>query len=117
MYDYQSNMFAGFCGVTVYFLILSIMAFPNGPFTRPHPIFWRLIFGLSVIYLMLIQFLIQQDYATVRSIIVWVDPKMENYTLDMEKARIDIFATNEIFFGSEKKVLNTNSACNFVGVR
>ena len=99
MYDYQSNMFAGFCGVTVYFLILSIMAFPNGPFTRPHPIFWRLIFGLSVIYLMLIQFLIQQDYATVRSIIVWVDPKMENYTLDMEKARFDIFATNEIFFG------------------
>ena len=104
MYDYQSNMFAGFCGVTVYFLILSIMAFPNGPFTRPHPIFWRLIFGLSVIYLMLIQFLIQQDYATVRSIIVWVDPKMENYTLDMEKARTDIFffATNEIFFGPGK---------------
>ena len=25
------------------------------------------------------------DYATVRSLIVWIDPSMQNYTLDMEK--------------------------------
>merc|ERR1711874_646037 len=56
-----------------------------GPFTRPHPIMWRMVFGCSVLYLLVIQFLIHLDYDAVRSIIIWFDPKMENYTIDSEK--------------------------------
>ncbi len=77
--DYKSNLLAGLGGASAFFLIISALAFPNGPFVRPHPLLWRMVFGLSVIYLLLVQFLIHQDYATVRSIIVWFDPKMENY--------------------------------------
>ena len=44
----------------VFFLIISVLAFPNGPFIRPHPILWRMVFGLSVMYLLTVQFLIHQ---------------------------------------------------------
>jgi len=40
-------------GVSVavgFFLIFGLLIFPNGPFTRPHPIVWRLAFGVSFIY-------------------------------------------------------------------
>ena len=76
---------AGLFGVFVFFMIVSVLAFPNGPFTRPHPILWRMVFGCSVMYLLLIQFLIHLDYTAIRSIIVWFDPKMVNYTIDTEK--------------------------------
>ena len=66
-------------------MIVSVLAFPNGPFTRPHPILWRMVFGCSVMYLMIIQFLIHLDYTSIRSIIIWFDPKMVNYTIDTEK--------------------------------
>ena len=36
-------------------------------------------------YLLLLQFLIQQDYDTIRSMIIWFDPKTANYTIDSEK--------------------------------
>ncbi len=83
--DVANNLLAGVAGASAFFLIISALAFPNGPFQRPHPILWRVVFGLSVLYLLTVQFLIHQDYATVRSIIVWVDPKMENYSIDAEK--------------------------------
>ena len=74
--DHQYNLFTGLCGVFVFFMIVSVLAFPNGPFTRPHPIMWRMVFGCSVLYLLVIQFLIHLDYDAVRSIIIWFDPKM-----------------------------------------
>ena len=83
--DQSGNIFTGICGVFVFFMIVSILAFPNGPFTRPHPILWRMVFGCSVMYLMAVQFLIHQNHQTVRNIIIWFDPKMINYTLDSEK--------------------------------
>jgi phosphatidylserine synthase 1 len=83
--DHQSNVFSGLCGVFVFFMIISVLAFPNGPFTRPHPMLWRLVFGCSVLYLLAIQFIIHLDYSAVRAIIVWFDPAMANYTVDAEK--------------------------------
>ena len=83
--DHQSNLFAGLIGVFVFFMIISVLAFPNGPFTRPHPIIWRMVFGCSVLYLLTVQFLIHLDYDAIRSIIVFFDPKMKNYTIDTEK--------------------------------
>ena len=42
-------------------------------------------FNSSVMYLLLVQFLIHLDYTAIRSIIIWFDPKMTNYTIDTEK--------------------------------
>lgn len=83
--DFRGNVWAGLGSMFIYFMVISILAFPNGPFTRPHPILWRMVFGCSVLYLMMIQIIIHQDYNTVRTMIVWIDPKMKNYTIDSEK--------------------------------
>lgn len=83
--DHHANVSVGLGGVFVFFMIVSVLAFPNGPFTRPHPILWRMVFGCSVLYLLTIQFLIHLDYDALRAIIIWFDPKMSNYTIDAEK--------------------------------
>lgn len=79
------NIWAGACCVVFFFIIVSILAFPNGPFTRPHPAFWRMIFGLSVLYLLCLIFLLFQSYKTVKEIIYWIDPKLEKFHIDMDK--------------------------------
>ena len=58
--DLRGNVLTGCGGVFIFFMVISILAFPNGPFTRPHPILWRMVFGCSVIYLLIVQFLIHQ---------------------------------------------------------
>nr|XP_040568404.1 phosphatidylserine synthase-like isoform X2 [Lepeophtheirus salmonis] len=83
--DSRSNIWVGLLNTFVFFMMISVLSFPHGPFTRPHPILWRMVFGVSVIYLLIIQFLIQQDYNTVRGVIIWFDPKMANYSIDKEK--------------------------------
>ena len=33
----ETNIWYGGCAVTFFFAVISVLAFPNGPFTRPHP--------------------------------------------------------------------------------
>ncbi|KAF2364051.1 Phosphatidyl serine synthase [Trinorchestia longiramus] len=56
----QSNIQVGLEAAIFFFLIISVLAFPNGPFTRPHPAVWRCVFGLSVLYMLLLIFLLFQ---------------------------------------------------------
>lgn len=56
----QSNIQAGLVAMVFFFIIISVMAFPNGPFTRPHPAVWRIVFGLSILYMLLLLFIIFQ---------------------------------------------------------
>ncbi|GLG99754.1 Phosphatidylserine synthase 1 [Gryllus bimaculatus] len=81
----EDNIWAGFCCVIFFFLIVSVLAFPNGPFTRPHPALWRMVFGLSVLYLMALVFLLFQNYKTVRALLLWIDPSLKDFHIDMEK--------------------------------
>jgi len=83
--DWHNNVLTGLVSVFIFFMIISILTLPNGPFTRPHPALWRCVLGVSILYLLLVQFLLHQDYDTVRAIIVWIDPTMANYTIDSEK--------------------------------
>ncbi|KAJ8956872.1 hypothetical protein NQ318_014288 [Aromia moschata] len=55
----------------LFFLIISVLAFPNGPFTRPHPAIWRMVFGMSVLYLLGCLFILFQNYHTVKNILYW----------------------------------------------
>lgn len=81
----QENIWSGMLCVIFFFLIISMLAFPNGPFTRPHPAVWRIIFGLSVIYLLLLIFLMFQNYRSIMEIIYWFDPSLRNFHIDMDK--------------------------------
>jgi len=83
--DINSNIRAGVFCVIFFFMIISILAFPNGPFTRPHPAVWRMVFGLSVLYLMLLVFCLFQNYKTVKQIIYWFDPELEHFHIDMDR--------------------------------
>lgn len=56
------------------FLVISAMAFPNGPFIRPHPILWRVVFGISVIYTLILQLALFQNYKDVKLVLSWFDP-------------------------------------------
>ncbi|KAA0202039.1 hypothetical protein HAZT_HAZT004929 [Hyalella azteca] len=81
----QANIQVGIQAAIFFFLIISVLAFPNGPFTRPHPAVWRCVFGLSVLYMILLIFLLFQDYQTVRGIFEWFFPELKNFTIDMDK--------------------------------
>src|SRR5271156_4760287 len=90
--NFQDNLSTGFTAVLVFFLIISVLAFPNGPFTRPHPAIWRMVFGLSVIYLMSLCFILFQNYETVKSIFLWADPDLKNFSIDHDKVTKHSFA-------------------------
>lgn len=83
--DNQGNIWAGMLCVIFFFLIISVLAFPNGPFTRPHPAVWRIIFGVSVIYLLFIIFLMFQNYKVIMEIFYWFDPSLRSFHIDMDK--------------------------------
>lgn len=81
----EENYWAGILCVIFFFSIISVLAFPNGPFTRPHPAFWRILFGLSVLYLMGLLFLMFQNYKTIMGILYWFDPALRNFHINMDK--------------------------------
>jgi len=56
----STNVHAGLYAVIVVFLVVSAVALPNGAFVRPHPAFWRLMLGLSILYLLILVFLLFQ---------------------------------------------------------
>ena len=37
---------------------LALLLFPNGPFTRPHPAFWRICYGAALWYFLLLVFML-----------------------------------------------------------
>lgn len=86
----QDNIWAGICCVIFFFLIISVLAFPNGPFTRPHPAVWRIVFGMSVLYLLGLLFLLFQSFKTVNGILVWIDPSLKDFHIDMDKVCQDV---------------------------
>lgn len=81
----KDNIWAGIVCVIFFFCVISVLAFPNGPFTRPHPAIWRMIFGMSVLYLMFLLFLMFQDYKAIMGIFYWFDPQLENFKINMDK--------------------------------
>ena len=87
----QLNISSGLTCVIFFFLIISVLAFPNGPFTRPHPAIWRMVFGLSVLYLISLIFILFQNYETVKSIFLWIDPGLKNFSIDNDKV-LEIFS-------------------------
>lgn len=81
----ENNIWAGILCCVFFFLIISVLAFPNGPFTRPHPAVWRIVFGMSVLYLLGCLFILFQNYETVKNILYWFDPSLREFHIDMDK--------------------------------
>lgn len=116
----EENIWSGICCVAFFFLVISVLVFPNGPFTRPHPAIWRIVFGISVLYLMGLLFLLFQNYQTVKSIMYWFYPDLISFKIDTEKEygvncsditfekiwnHVDVFASGHFFGWTMKAVL------------
>ncbi|KAK6038116.1 phosphatidyl serine synthase [Cooperia oncophora] len=115
----DSNVYDGCLGTLALFLVVSALAFPNGPFIRPHPVLWRIIFGMSVIYLMILQFTLFQTYADIKKVLSWLDPdglskesleekayavNCSDVSLERIWSHIDVFAVGH-FLGWAMKAL------------
>ncbi|KAL5014161.1 hypothetical protein ScPMuIL_008431 [Solemya velum] len=88
---HEDNIWSGLCSVIFFFLVVSILAFPNGPFTRPHPAIWRMVFGLSVFYFLCLVFVLFQNRRDVRKMMEWAYPDLSNnnYTLDEQSYAVN----------------------------
>ncbi|GMR31176.1 hypothetical protein PMAYCL1PPCAC_01371, partial [Pristionchus mayeri] len=69
------NIYFGAKWTLGFFLVVSALAFPTGPFIRPHPVVWRISFGLSVAYALVLQFTVFQSFADVKKVLSWLDPE------------------------------------------
>ncbi|XP_016524790.1 phosphatidylserine synthase 1 isoform X1 [Poecilia formosa] len=98
----DNNIRVGVLVVVCFFMVVSVLAFPNGPFTRPHPAIWRMVFGesqniffryksflfldshqillsligLSVLYFLFLVFLLFLNWEQVKTLMYWVDPNL-----------------------------------------
>lgn len=80
----DNNLRVGLVLVVSFFLVISVLAFPNGPFTRPHPVVWRMVFGLSVLYFLFLVFLIFLNWDQVKTIMYWLDPNLRYATREAD---------------------------------
>ncbi len=58
------------------FLMFSMIQFRDGPFIRPHPVFWRMVLGINLLYELSLVFLLFQDLASARSMMTYLDPSL-----------------------------------------
>ena len=84
----ENNLWTAAKVIVLFFMIISVIAFPSGPFIRPHPVIWRMVFGLSVLYLMMLLFVLFQDYSTIKSIMYWFFPDLKAFSIDLEKVTV-----------------------------
>ncbi|XP_059412216.1 phosphatidylserine synthase 1 isoform X2 [Carassius carassius] len=82
--DSDNNLRVGLLLVSSFFLVISVLAFPNGPFTRPHPAIWRMVFGLSVLYFLFLVFLIFLTWDQVKALLYWLDPNLRYATREAD---------------------------------
>lgn len=64
-----SNVKNGVIAVIFCALLFSTIALPNGVFTRPHPVVWRLILGISICYWLFLVFLMFQSVTDARKLL------------------------------------------------
>ncbi|KAM7534833.1 hypothetical protein Aperf_G00000106452 [Anoplocephala perfoliata] len=115
-------LFNGAVVAITVFLIISTMIMPNGPFVRPHPLVWRVIFGASLIYFLSLVFVLFLRLEDARKILFYIDPRLKNMTysdiLDKDYAvncsqvtlariwsHMDVFAFGHFFGWAIKAVL------------
>ncbi|CAH8631191.1 unnamed protein product [Schistosoma haematobium] len=74
----QYNLYHAFMAVCVIFLLISVMIMPNGPFIRPHPALWRMVFGASLLYFLCLVAVVFLRLDEARAILIWVYPELKH---------------------------------------
>ncbi|RTG88679.1 phosphatidylserine synthase 1 [Schistosoma bovis] len=74
----QYNLYHASMAVCVIFLLISVMIMPNGPFIRPHPALWRMVFGASLLYFLCLVAVVFLRLDEARAILIWVYPELKH---------------------------------------
>ncbi|CEL91942.1 unnamed protein product [Vitrella brassicaformis CCMP3155] len=74
--DTRKNVTAGLLAGIAMFLVFAMVQLPDGILIRPHPVIWRAVKGVSILYLFLVIFLLFQSLDDVRVGLKFVDPKL-----------------------------------------
>ncbi len=69
----EANLKRGFAVASVCFLLIGVLIFNDGPLIRPHPAFWRIILGLSILYQFCLTILLFQTKGDARRFFAFVD--------------------------------------------
>jgi hypothetical protein len=74
--DNVSNLRAGFTVAALFILFLGLMVFPSGPFHRPHPLVWKFVFGIGVLYELFLIIVLFQNKDGARQLFKFFDPTL-----------------------------------------
>ena len=72
----SGNLFRGYLAAAGILLVTAACSFPDGPFTKPHPLCWRVVLGLLLSYWLTLVFVLFLDYTQVRDVLAFLDPEL-----------------------------------------
>jgi hypothetical protein len=72
----EEALFAAAPYAVCIFLAVGLFAFPSGPFIRPHPIVWKIVFGISLLYLLVLIVLLVPSPQQTRAMLNYIDPQV-----------------------------------------
>uniref|UniRef100_A0A9J8CEA7 Phosphatidylserine synthase n=1 Tax=Cyprinus carpio carpio TaxID=630221 RepID=A0A9J8CEA7_CYPCA len=81
--DSDNNLRVGLLLVGSFFLVISVLAFPNVDSTSNALIYWHLS-GLSVLYFLFLVFLIFLNWDQVKAMLYWLDPNLRYATREAD---------------------------------
>lgn len=73
-FEYSSRV--GLVFAASLFVLFSMIFLPNSYVSRPHPIYWRFVMGLALLYMMFITFILFQPLDTARQAIAFIAPDL-----------------------------------------
>lgn len=107
------NTKQGLFAIVICICAIGLLTFPNGPFIRPHPAVWRIVFALSVCYLLFLVFLLFQNVDDARQLIkVLLDPSLPGEPLPEKEYAADCRITKETVMAM---VYDPYFAAHFIG--
>lgn len=66
----------GVAAASFFIFVLGLLVFPSGPFIRPHPLVWRLAFGVAVVYEIFLIMLLFQTKEHARMAMKFFNPEL-----------------------------------------
>eukprot|EP01135_Chromosphaera_perkinsii_P000474 Nk52_evm28s96 gene=Nk52_evmTU28s96 len=98
-YSSAQNTKRSLYAVVFVFLLISAVHFRDGPFIRPHPVLWRVVFGCSILYLIGLVVLLFQNASDARYLLTYLDPSLNVLLPEISYAEnCEIFTSNSTFW-------------------
>mmetsp|Transcript_5546 Transcript_5546/g.8573 ORF Transcript_5546/g.8573 Transcript_5546/m.8573 type:complete len:446 (+) Transcript_5546:95-1432(+) len=101
--DMIKNTFTAFRAAACFILTIGAFVFPRGPFVRPHPMVWRVLFGVLVLYELALVLLLFQSKKDARLAMTYIDSSLniqleeKEYATNCEVTWLNVASQIDIF--------------------